>query len=88
MMRARLRFLSYMVPIVLIHEDVSLNILCIGVAEANWSAQYDLRVNLESKEKAVKLIYKASICQNTGEACFLEVLYQYHTDDGTYVELG
>ncbi|KAJ8461902.1 hypothetical protein ONZ45_g18128 [Pleurotus djamor] len=94
---SRLRSLSCSVPelsinvsvVVFADDEGEAEIsLIYGVAEANWSAQYDLRVNLESKEKAVKLIYKASICQNTGEACFFEVLYRYHTDYGIYVELG
>lgn len=32
-----------------------------------WDAGYDIRVDMQTKEKAVKIIYKAAITQNTGE---------------------
>jgi hypothetical protein len=37
------------------------------VTGASWTAVYDVRVNMQTKEDPVKLIYKASIVQNTGE---------------------
>ncbi|KAJ4487644.1 hypothetical protein J3R30DRAFT_3430068 [Lentinula aciculospora] len=41
--------------------------LVYAVFSANWEAVYDIRVNLESKDHPLTLIYKASIVQNTGE---------------------
>ncbi|KAJ4000504.1 hypothetical protein F5050DRAFT_1685305 [Lentinula boryana] len=41
--------------------------LVYAVFSANWEAIYDIRVNLESKDHPLTLIYKASIVQNTGE---------------------
>ncbi|RDB15217.1 Protein F37C4.5 [Hypsizygus marmoreus] len=42
--------------------------LIYAVQQATWSAGYDIRVDMESKEKPVTLIYKASITQSTGES--------------------
>ena len=38
-----------------------------AVNAATWSAGYDIRVDMQSKEKPVTLIYKGSITQSTGE---------------------
>ncbi|PPQ67434.1 hypothetical protein CVT26_007228 [Gymnopilus dilepis] len=38
-----------------------------AVSQAHWEAGYDLRVDLEDKERTVKLVYKAAISQQTGE---------------------
>lgn len=40
----------------------------IAVHNATWKPVYDIRVDMQSKEKPVTLIYKASITQSTGEA--------------------
>ncbi|KAF9465728.1 hypothetical protein BDZ94DRAFT_1320028 [Collybia nuda] len=42
-------------------------VLIYGVRQANWTAGYDIRVDMEAKDKPVTLIYKAGITQNTGE---------------------
>ncbi|KAJ4482994.1 hypothetical protein C8J55DRAFT_511211 [Lentinula edodes] len=41
--------------------------LVYAVFSANWEAVYDIRVNLESKDHPLTLVYKAAIVQNTGE---------------------
>ncbi|KAE9409776.1 hypothetical protein BT96DRAFT_913285 [Gymnopus androsaceus JB14] len=41
--------------------------LAYAVSSANWEAVYDIRVNLESKDHPLTLVYKAAIAQNTGE---------------------
>ncbi|KAF9465724.1 hypothetical protein BDZ94DRAFT_1214090 [Collybia nuda] len=41
--------------------------LIYAVHGASWDALYDIRVDMQTKEKAVKLIYKAAITQSTGE---------------------
>ncbi|KAF8989094.1 hypothetical protein BDQ17DRAFT_1373562 [Cyathus striatus] len=38
-----------------------------AVTQAGWTPVYDVRVNTESKEKCIKLVYKASVTQRTGE---------------------
>ncbi|KAF6759168.1 hypothetical protein DFP72DRAFT_1031955 [Ephemerocybe angulata] len=38
-----------------------------AVRGATWSAQYDIRVDMQSKEKPVNLIYKGALIQDTGE---------------------
>ncbi|KAF9000071.1 hypothetical protein BDQ17DRAFT_1360064 [Cyathus striatus] len=38
-----------------------------AVTQAGWTPVYDVRVNMESKEKCIKLVYKASVTQRTGE---------------------
>jgi uncharacterized protein (TIGR02231 family) len=38
-----------------------------AVRNATWSAGYDIRVDMQSKDKPITLIYKASITQDTGE---------------------
>jgi hypothetical protein len=38
-----------------------------AVPYATWNALYDIRVNMDSKENPVKLIYKAAVTQSTGE---------------------
>ncbi len=40
------------------------------VVNARWYAGYDLRVNTQTKEKPVKLIYQATVIQDTGEVRF------------------
>ncbi|EAU80878.2 hypothetical protein CC1G_03054 [Coprinopsis cinerea okayama7 len=41
--------------------------LIYAVRNATWSAVYDIRVDMDTKEKPVTLIYKGAITQNTGE---------------------
>ncbi|KAF9465725.1 hypothetical protein BDZ94DRAFT_1320026 [Collybia nuda] len=41
--------------------------LIYAVYGASWDALYDIRVDMQTKEKQVKLIYKAAITQSTGE---------------------
>lgn len=41
-----------------------------AVLGATWDATYDARVNTQTKEKALKLIYQAKITQSTGEVRF------------------
>ncbi|PPQ80767.1 hypothetical protein CVT25_001904 [Psilocybe cyanescens] len=41
--------------------------LIYAVNNATWSAGYDIRVDMQTKDKPVTLIYKASIAQSTGE---------------------
>ncbi|KAJ6555017.1 hypothetical protein DFH09DRAFT_1038356 [Mycena vulgaris] len=42
--------------------------LIYAVPWATWSAVYDIRVDMSSKEDPITLIYKAAIVQNTGES--------------------
>ncbi|KAF8073367.1 hypothetical protein FPV67DRAFT_741034 [Lyophyllum atratum] len=42
--------------------------LIYAVKAATWSAGYDIRVDMQTKEKPVTLIYKAGITQDTGES--------------------
>ncbi|KAK7039642.1 hypothetical protein R3P38DRAFT_2901055 [Favolaschia claudopus] len=42
--------------------------LIYAVPLASWRALYDIRVDMDTKESPVKLIYKAAIKQNTGES--------------------
>ncbi|RXW11697.1 hypothetical protein EST38_g14159 [Candolleomyces aberdarensis] len=46
--------------------DVELG-LVYAVKRTSWTARYDIRVNTQTKEKAVSLVYKASIKQSSGE---------------------
>ncbi|KJA15642.1 hypothetical protein HYPSUDRAFT_48170 [Hypholoma sublateritium FD-334 SS-4] len=41
--------------------------LVYAVTQATWFAGYDIRVDMQTKERAVDLTYKATITQNTGE---------------------
>ncbi|KAF8877367.1 hypothetical protein BD779DRAFT_1475255 [Infundibulicybe gibba] len=43
-------------------------VLIYAVWDANWEAAYDIRVETDSKEAPVTLIYKAMITQSTGES--------------------
>ncbi|KAF9000062.1 hypothetical protein BDQ17DRAFT_1327886 [Cyathus striatus] len=47
-------------------EEIELS-LHYAVTQAGWTPVYDVRVNTESKEKCIKLVYKASVTQRTGE---------------------
>jgi uncharacterized membrane protein YcfT len=38
-----------------------------AVPYASWTAFYDIRVDMDTKESPVTLIYKAAVKQNTGE---------------------
>ncbi|KAJ3888421.1 hypothetical protein GG344DRAFT_53665, partial [Lentinula edodes] len=58
--------------------------LVYAVFSANWEAVYDIRVNLESKDHPLTLVYKAAIVQNTGEA---SKIYEYYHMDWTNVPL-
>lgn len=47
-----------------------------AVANASWSAQYDVRVDTLAKETPVTLIYKAAVTQNTAEvSCELDSIF-------------
>lgn len=49
------------------HEgDVEIALIY-AVNSATWSAGYDIRVDMQTKEKPITLIYKGAITQNTGE---------------------
>lgn len=39
----------------------------VAVTNATWEPKYDIRVDTQTKEKSVTLIYKGSITQNSGE---------------------
>ncbi|KAH8083291.1 hypothetical protein BXZ70DRAFT_900822 [Cristinia sonorae] len=41
--------------------------LVYAVHDASWSAAYDIRVDMQTKDKPVTLVYKGSITQSTGE---------------------
>jgi hypothetical protein len=43
--------------------------LHLAVPYATWTAFYDIRVNMDTKENPVTLIYKAAVKQSTGEVC-------------------
>ncbi|KAF8958010.1 hypothetical protein BDZ97DRAFT_1924037 [Flammula alnicola] len=38
------------------------------VLNADWTPSYDIRVDTQSKEKNITIVYKAAIAQNTGES--------------------
>ncbi|TDL23087.1 hypothetical protein BD410DRAFT_814727 [Rickenella mellea] len=61
------------------HEGEVEIALIYAVSSANWSAGYDIRVNMQTKEQQVTLIYKAAISQSTGEvrSQFLFVFHKY-----------
>jgi hypothetical protein len=40
-----------------------------AVYQANWTAGYDIRVDMQTKDQPIMLMYKAAITQNTGEVC-------------------
>ncbi|KAF8891549.1 hypothetical protein CPB85DRAFT_1566203 [Mucidula mucida] len=42
-------------------------ILIYGVTSASWAAAYDVRVSMTAKETPMAMIYKAVVCQSTGE---------------------
>ncbi|KAG9226892.1 hypothetical protein CCMSSC00406_0003435 [Pleurotus cornucopiae] len=51
------------------HEAGEIELTLIyAVRQANWSAGYDVRVNMHASDKPVVLLYKANITQSTGEA--------------------
>jgi hypothetical protein len=52
-------------PLILSFDNV-VNVLA-AVPRATWTAFYDLRVDMSTKEDPINLIYKAAITQNTGE---------------------
>ncbi|KAF8881696.1 hypothetical protein CPB84DRAFT_237037 [Gymnopilus junonius] len=47
--------------------ELKVNLLY-AVSQAHWRAAYDIRVDMENKERTVQLVYKAGISQQTGEA--------------------
>ena len=49
-----------------IHKEPKITFL-IAVRNATWSAGYDVRVDMQTKDKPISLIYKGSITQDTGE---------------------
>ena len=42
--------------------------------QANWAAGYDIRVDTQTKDKSITLVYKAAITQNTGEVHIMVVI--------------
>ncbi|KAJ8700894.1 hypothetical protein PTI98_003874 [Pleurotus ostreatus] len=51
------------------HEAGEIELTLIyAVRQANWSAGYDVRVNMHASDKPVVLLYKANITQSTGES--------------------
>ncbi|KAF9492707.1 hypothetical protein BDN71DRAFT_1179279 [Pleurotus eryngii] len=51
------------------HETGEVELTLIyAVRQANWSAGYDVRVNMHASDKPVVLLYKANITQSTGES--------------------
>ncbi|PPQ89432.1 hypothetical protein CVT25_012811 [Psilocybe cyanescens] len=50
-----------------VEEEIELRIKY-AVYQADWTPSYDIRVDTKAKEKAVTIMYKASITQNTGES--------------------
>ncbi|KAJ6519261.1 hypothetical protein C8R45DRAFT_1057782 [Mycena sanguinolenta] len=57
--------------------------LIYAVPYATWTASYDIRVDMDTKEDPVKLIYKAAIKQNTGES-WDDVPLQLETSTPTF----
>lgn len=49
------------------HEGEVEIALIYAVNNATWSAGYDIRVDMQTKEKPITLIYKGAITQSTGE---------------------
>ncbi|KAF8213781.1 hypothetical protein K438DRAFT_1957127 [Mycena galopus ATCC 62051] len=70
------------------HENSKLRMqAAIGVLQtvphATWTAFYDIRVNMDTKEDPVTLIYKAAVKQNTGES-WDDVPLQLETSTPTF----
>ncbi|KAF8340036.1 hypothetical protein F5887DRAFT_888929 [Amanita rubescens] len=65
----KLRFLRKVVSLSLfVQKECTVEVvLTYAVANASWSAQYDVRVDTLAKESPVTLIYKAAVTQNTAE---------------------
>ncbi|KAJ7100439.1 hypothetical protein C8R44DRAFT_716544 [Mycena epipterygia] len=57
--------------------------LIYAVPFATWTAFYDIRVDMETKENPVALIYKAAVKQNTGES-WDDVPLQLETSTPTF----
>ncbi|KAF7367401.1 hypothetical protein MSAN_00802700 [Mycena sanguinolenta] len=57
--------------------------LIYAVPNATWTAFYDIRVDMDTKEDPVTLIYKAAIKQNTGES-WDDVPLQLETSTPTF----
>ncbi|KAJ7640718.1 hypothetical protein DFH06DRAFT_620450, partial [Mycena polygramma] len=57
--------------------------LIYAVPFASWTAFYDIRVDMDTKETPVKLIYKAAVKQNTGES-WDDVPLQLETSTPTF----
>ncbi|KAJ7505942.1 hypothetical protein B0H11DRAFT_1795634 [Mycena galericulata] len=57
--------------------------LIYAVPFASWKAFYDIRVDMDTKENPVTLIYKASVKQNTGES-WDDVPLQLETSTPTF----
>lgn len=58
---------SIRVPRLCAHNLV---LLVTAVERAYWKAGYDIRVDMQTKDKPITLIYKAEITQDTGEVCY------------------
>lgn len=61
--------LIYGTPLLFFYVHPYLAYRCSAVNNATWSAGYDIRVDMQTKEKPITLIYKGAITQSTGEAC-------------------
>ncbi|KAJ7149203.1 hypothetical protein C8R43DRAFT_925110 [Mycena crocata] len=57
--------------------------LIYAVPFATWTAIYDIRVNMDTKENPITLIYKAAVKQNTGES-WDDVPLQLETSTPTF----
>ncbi|KAJ7101544.1 hypothetical protein B0H15DRAFT_414267 [Mycena belliarum] len=57
--------------------------LIYAVPYATWTAFYDIRVDMDTKDNAVTLIYKAAVQQNTGES-WDDVPLQLETSTPTF----
>jgi hypothetical protein len=59
-------------------SDIIFNItsdpFSVAVPDASWTPLYDIRVNTETKQSPVELVYKAAIRQNTGEVWISSML--------------
>ncbi|KAJ7644814.1 hypothetical protein FB45DRAFT_1116673 [Roridomyces roridus] len=63
-------------------KDVEIALIY-AVPFASWTALYDIRVDMDTKENPVTLIYKAAVEQNTGE-CWDDVPLQLETSTPTF----
>lgn len=48
----------------------SSSVFLAAVTGAKWTAQYDVRVDIQTKESPVTLVYKAAVTQHTAEVSY------------------